>query len=86
MRDRKKKVKPETIDSAASDEMRIIAKYKARISNPLSAIRAHCIECMGGGVHEVARCTSVDCSLHKLRMGQNAYDKRVMRRMEKEDE
>ena len=52
-------------------EARIIQKYKDRIKNPISAIRAHCIECMGGQVHEVARCTATQCSLYPFRMGKN---------------
>ena len=52
-------------------EARIIQKYKDRIKNPISAIRSHCIECMGGQVHEVARCTSPQCSLYPFRMGKN---------------
>ena len=52
-------------------EARIIQKYKDRIKNPISAIRSHCIECMGGQVHEVARCTAPQCSLYPFRMGKN---------------
>ena len=53
------------------DEDRIIASYKDRINNPLTAIRAMCVECMGGGIKEVAECASVKCALHPFRMGKN---------------
>lgn len=49
----------------------IIAKYKERVKNPLTAIRAACVECMGGGVQEIASCASTGCPLHPFRMGKN---------------
>lgn len=52
-------------------EMRIIAKYKDRIKNPITAIRAHCVECFGAAVREVADCPSTDCALWPFRMGKN---------------
>ena len=52
-------------------EARIIQKYKERITNPISAIRSHCVECFGGQVHEIARCTATQCSLYPFRMGKN---------------
>ena len=54
-----------------NDEDRIISKYKDRISNPLTAIRSMCVECMGGSVQAVSDCPSVSCSLHPFRMGKN---------------
>lgn len=52
-------------------EMETIATYKERIKNPTSAIRSHCVECMGGAVQSVKDCPSVNCSLHPFRMGVN---------------
>lgn len=57
-------------------EARIIRKYKDRITNPVSAIRSHCVECMGGQVQEVARCTALKCSLYPFRMGKNTLHKK----------
>jgi hypothetical protein len=57
-------------------EARIIQKYKERITNPISAIRSHCVECMGGQVHEIQRCTSPECSLFPFRMGKNTLHKK----------
>lgn len=49
----------------------VIAKYKKKIKNPMTAIRAHCVECMGGQVKSVADCTSPGCALYPFRMGKN---------------
>jgi len=38
---------------------------------PVKAIRAFCMECMGGSRKAVAECTSLDCKLHSYRMGRN---------------
>lgn len=52
-------------------EMETIATYKERIKNPTTAIRSHCVECMGGAVQSVKDCPSTSCSLHPFRMGVN---------------
>lgn len=38
---------------------------------PIKAIRAKCIDCMGGSVYEVALCPSKDCPLWAFRFGKN---------------
>lgn len=58
-------------DSDVDDETRIIASYKEKITNPLTAIRAMCVECMGGAPRLVAECPSNNCALHPFRMGKN---------------
>lgn len=35
----------------------------------LRAIRAHCLDCMGGSREQVAKCNCTRCSLHQHRMG-----------------
>lgn len=50
-----------------------VVRYKHRANTPLKAIRAHCVECMGGSIKEVALCTAVDCALHPMRQGSNQY-------------
>lgn len=35
----------------------------------LRAIRAHCLDCMGGSREQVAKCNCTRCSLHPHRMG-----------------
>lgn len=52
-------------------EAETIARYKSRIKNPLTAIRSHCVECMGGMVGEVNKCTLTQCSLYPFREGKN---------------
>lgn len=68
---RRRKVVEKEPEEKISDEDRIIATYKSKITNPLTAIRAMCVECMGGGVKEVGECTSTKCALHPFRMGKN---------------
>lgn len=37
------------------------------------AIRAMCVSCCGGQLHEVRVCTSTDCPLHPYRAGARGY-------------
>lgn len=69
-----------------TDPDAIIARYKEKVVNRKSAIRAHCVECMGGSVGEIARCTSYDCALWHYRMGDNPNDQRTIRAREKRGE
>ena len=64
-------------ESVVDAETRIIAKYKARIKSPATAIRAACVECMGGSIREIAECTYKDCSLYCFRSGKNTMDIRA---------
>ena len=46
-------------------------------TSPLKAIRAHCLECLGYVVSEVADCSAGnDCCLFKFRFGKNLSGKR----------
>lgn len=58
-----------------TDYDKIIRKYREQATTPKKAIRSHCIECMGGLIAEVNRCTSRDCSLYPFRMGKNPFHK-----------
>lgn len=58
---------------AVDDADRIIARYRERATSPLKAIRAKCVECMGGYIAEISRCTSTLCPLYPLRMGKNTF-------------
>ena len=40
---------------------------------PLRAIRANCIDCCGGQLSEVRKCTAVTCPLWPMRMGRNPF-------------
>ena len=59
------------------DKARFIQTYKDRIKNPTTAIRAHCVECMGGYTKEVDACPSKQCALYPFRLGKNPFHKRV---------
>lgn len=43
------------------------------ITNPVKAIRAFCLECVGGSSYEVKDCTAKDCALYPFRFGKNPY-------------
>ncbi len=58
-----------------TDYDKIIKKYREQATTPKKAIRSHCIECMGGLIAEVNRCTSRTCSLYPFRMGKNPFHK-----------
>lgn len=45
----------------------------ADLKNPVKAIRAYCIGCMGGQVSEVEKCWAEHCELFPFRMGKNPY-------------
>lgn len=61
-----------------------IKRYKAKIRNPMTAIRANCVECSGGSLKEVAECRVVKCALHPFRMGVNPLHKRRKDRLQGE--
>ena len=47
-------------------------------NTPLSAIKAFCIDCMGGQSRLVKECTSKSCPLYPYRTGHNTNSKRTM--------
>jgi len=51
--------------------------WENKITSPIKAIRAFCIECMGGQSSEVKSCPSKKCPLYDFRMGKNVYHKRA---------
>lgn len=65
-------------DSSSStrvDYDAVILRYKERANTPKKAIRAMCIECMGGLIAEVDRCSSTGCALYPFRKGENPFHK-----------
>ncbi len=50
---------------------RNVERALARVCNPLTAIRAFCIQCMGGYVNLIPDCPSLKCPLYAYRMGRN---------------
>jgi len=49
---------------------------KGKRQSPLTAIRLHCLDCMGWQASEVAKCPSKDCIFYKFRSGRNRSGKR----------
>ena len=48
-------------------------KYKGKIRNRATGIRAYCIQCQGGEVVGVKQCPAVTCPLHPFRMGADPF-------------
>lgn len=47
-------------------------------NTPLSAIKAFCVDCLGGQAKLVKGCTSKNCPLWPYRTGHNTNSKRTM--------
>ena len=60
----------------ASESADTIERYKAKVRNPMTAIRAKCVECSGGSLKEVAECKELSCALIPFRMGKNPFRKK----------
>lgn len=63
-------------ESLQDAQDRIEAKYRARATSPLKAIRAFCVLCMGAQPREVAHCSATECVLFAFRDGKNPYQRR----------
>lgn len=59
-----------------------IKRYHDKIRNPMTAIRAKCVDCCCGQLKEVALCPSTKCALYPFRMGVNPLHKRTKARLE----
>ena len=57
-------------ESIAGDDP-IENKYRARIKNRATAIRAMCVVCQGGDVYTIKECSSITCPLYPFRMGKD---------------
>jgi len=62
-----------------------IARYKSKVHNPLTAIRANCVECSGGSLKEITECKVLGCALYPFRMGTNPFHKKTRERVEREE-
>lgn len=49
-----------------------------KITSPLKAIRAHCLECCNDSAHEVKLCTVKKCPLFDFRFGKNPHTVRKL--------
>lgn len=63
----------------------MIQGYRDRIKNPITAIRAFCVHCMGGHPNMVKDCTAPSCELFPLRMGVNTLSAKYGVALKKED-
>jgi hypothetical protein len=57
----------------SSQWVKVIKRYKSRVRNRTTAIRAHCIECSGGSIKEVTECRITTCALHPFRLGKDPF-------------
>ncbi len=48
----------------------------SKVTNPVKAIRAYCMECSNGQTSEVKECPVVKCPLYPFRFGKNPYRQR----------
>lgn len=48
------------------------------ITSPVKAIRAFCLDCVGGSANEVKLCPSTKCALRPFRFGKNPFTKREL--------
>jgi hypothetical protein len=62
----------------------VIERYRKKIKNPKTAIRAKCVECSGGSLKEVQECRVTDCALHPFRMGENPFHLKTIQRLQRE--
>ena len=44
-----------------------------KLTNPVKAIRAKCLDCCCGQLREVELCPSTQCALHPFRFGKNPF-------------
>ena len=54
----------------------MIKPIEEYIQSPLKAIRANCLQCVGGSAYEVRTCTAKNCYLFPFRFGKNPYTKK----------
>jgi len=66
---------PKNIESHPAEKNMRKARLRAyKKRTPLAAIRANCVECVGGELAEVRRCTSKSCFLYPFRFGRKNSD------------
>ena len=52
---------------------RSVGEANSRVKNPITAIRAKCIDCTGGSLKTVKECEITDCHLYPYRFGKSPY-------------
>lgn len=69
-----------------TDYREVVKRYKDKVKNPKTAIRAKCVECSGGSLKEVQLCPVTECALHPFRMGLNPFNKKTQARLSRDAE
>lgn len=75
---------PQEPRSGEVDYAAVVVRYMGKIRNPMTAIRARCIQCTNGQVSEVKLCPCETCALHPFRMGKNIFHKRTKAAMDRD--
>ncbi len=68
-----------------NEALATIRRYNERVKNPITAIRAKCVDCCGGSLKEVSECINNWCPLVPFRMGINPFNKKTIDRLAKEE-
>lgn len=50
-----------------------MSSEEKKLTNPVKAIRAKCLDCCCGQLREVELCPSTRCALHPFRFGKNPF-------------
>lgn len=58
------------------DYAAVVARYKGKVDNRASAIRAFCVECCCGVLSEVRNCAVTKCALYPFRNGEDPFRKK----------
>lgn len=75
-----------TYVSEEEDKSQVVLKYLGKVRNPMTAIRAFCVQCCGGYLGEISKCQNGRenakpgepwCPLHEFRNGDNPYHRRT---------
>lgn len=51
---------------------------KKKITSPIKAIRAYCLDCSNNQPKEIRECPIVKCPLYDFRMGANPFEKKKL--------
>lgn len=68
-------------DENRTDYREVVERYKSKVKNPKTAIRAYCVECSGGSLKNVQECPIPKCALYPFRMGVNPHNLKTMKRL-----
>lgn len=61
------------VEGSGRDQDEIVRRYREKVNSPKTAIRAMCVQCMGGYIAEIRRCVDRECALWAFREGKNPF-------------